>query len=164
MWVKIDSLGAAWMTWPQLKSRLHKFGHLIIIWTLLRMNLEVSKRCPNFGHLFGHFWDMCPKLVHFFGHILDKCPNYRHFLGDILDKCPKSGHILVTFWTSVKSPDTFWSHFGQVSKVWVLFGHNLDTFWTLFVQNVSVLTSFKSTEIRMARKTNIRTKHILLFL
>lgn len=71
---------------------------------------------------------------------------------------------LVTFWTSLLSLDTFWLNVGQVSKfstlfghilnIYLMFGHSLGTVWTLLVQNVSVLTSFKSTHFHLSHNTH----------
>ena len=65
--------------------------------------------------------------------------------GHILGICPNFGHLLVTFWT--------FSMFGHIlAMFWTHLGHILVTFF----QNVSVLTSFRSTPLSTGSKSRSR--------
>ena len=121
----LDQMSRIWSHFGQVTTFWQQFGHLLghilVTWT------HVQKCCQSLVT-----WPKCDQEVkifgHFFVHILDRCQTFGNFLVTFLT----GNHILATFWTNVDMCPNF--------------GNILVTFWTHFVQNVSILTLFNSTE------------------
>ena len=110
---------------------------------------------PNFGHFLVTFWTSVQIMDFYLVTFWTSVQNLDTYLVTIWTSFQILDIYLVTFWTSVQILDTSRTHFGKVSKFWsqfwtvvqilatfwARFGHILDT----FVQNVSILTLFRST-------------------